>query len=236
MLEPAYADGLVTLYQGDALELLPAVLKAHYPGVMVTDPPYGIDYRSSQAGRYRGRAVAGDADVAARDRVLELWAPRPAIVFGDCRRPAPADVRATLVWDKGLGVGMGDLSIPWRPNWEHIYVLGDGFRGHRGSGVLRHNSVSWATRGRPHPMAKPEALMRDLLIKCPPGPVLDPFAGAGATLIAAKSLGRPAIGIELDREWIDEAIARLGQEVLGLDLGSGGESQTVMVAFDLGDP
>lgn len=69
-----------------------------------------------------------------------------------------------------------------------------------------------------HPTVKPTELMQGLLeylltlIATPAGGVvIDPFCGSGSTLVAAKRLGRPAIGIELDEKWCRTASERLRQ-------------------------
>jgi len=151
--------------------------------------------------------------------VLELWKGRPALVFGSCRVTAFAvSPRAVLVWDKGGHVGMGDLSLPWKQNWEHVYVFGDGFIGRRGSGVLHVNALApWAGEYQ-HPHEKPVSLLHLLIDKCPPGIVVDPFMGSGSTLRAAKDLQRVAIGIEIEERYCEVAARRLQQGALPLEV------------------
>jgi hypothetical protein len=213
-VSPYYeADG-ITIYHGDCREIGAWDIAG---GVMVTDPPYGYGHASNWPGKFQGAAIANDASEALRDYVLERFL-GPAIVFGSVKCSTPAGTRAVLVWDKGPASGMGDLSIPWKPSFELIYVMGAGFAGSRDEGVLKgHHVVTWSGRdgSRQHPNEKPLSLMRALLRKCPPlADVVDPFMGSGTTLRAAKDLGRRAIGIELEERYCEIAANRLAQGVL----------------------
>lgn len=205
-------DG-ITIYHGDWALVLAAFDDAD---VLVTDPPYGIDYESGHFGTLP-RSIAGDESTFARDAVLQCWDPAPALVFGSWRAPRPEATRMLLVWDTGGALGMGDVSLPWKPSHQEIYVLGRGFDGPRTSDVLAYPPVqSTAANGRLHPHEKPVPLMRELIRKCPPGVILDPFMGSGSTLRAAKDLGRQAIGIEISEEYCEVAVERLRQGVLPL--------------------
>lgn len=209
-----YQDESVTLYHGDCREET-AWLEAD---VLVSDVPYGMSFRSGMRGHFGESEVAGDGDTSARDDALRLWGDRPALVFGRWSIPRPTNTRMVLTWEKGNHVGMGALSLPWKPNTEEVYVLGDGFTGHRGSSVLRHLAIA-GTVGRAqdgtrhHPTQKPLDLMADLIAKTV-GTVADPFAGSGSTLVAAKQLGRKAIGVELEERYCEVIAKRLAQGVL----------------------
>lgn len=205
--EPYYADDLVTLYAGrwqDNPEWLTA-------DVLVTDPPYGIAYKSGSRRETLADSIDGDQDTSERDEALMAWGDRPALVFGSWRRERPAGTRAKLIWDTKGALGMGDLSVPWKPSHQEVYVLGSGFIGRRDSDVLTHAPVqSMATNGRLHPHQKPLSLMTELIAKTV-GTVADPFAGSGSTLVAAKMLGRRAIGCESDPRYLPIIAERLLQ-------------------------
>jgi len=206
-----YQDENVTLYHGDCREIT-AWLDAD---VLVTDPPYGIDYQSGRRRDTLAASIVGDKDTTARDDVLAAWGDRPAVVFGTWRIPRPEGTRARLIWDTKGALGMGDLTIPWKPSDQEIYVLGSGFSGRRDTNVLTCAPVqSMAKNGRQHPHEKPVPLLERLLVKCPPGVVADPFAGSGSTLRAAANLGRKAIGVELDERYCEIIAKSLDQYAL----------------------
>ncbi len=209
-MKPYYEDDYVTLYHGDCLELADYWTGAD---VLVTDPPYGYSHKSGRAGKFQGEVIANDTNLMARDNALTAWGNRPAIAFGSWKRPKPKGTHTVLVWDKGEASGMGDLSIPWKPNWEEIYVMGKGYKGHRGSSILTgHTVLTWASKGREHPNMKPVTLMEALIQKCPPGVIADPFAGSGSTLVAARNLGRKVIGVELEEKYCELIVKRLQQQ------------------------
>jgi hypothetical protein len=210
-LAPYYSDDLATLFHGDCREVT-AWLEAD---VLVSDVPYGIDYRSNQRRQTLARSIAGDKDTTARDDVLTAWGDRPALIFGTWRIPRPEATRALLVWDTKGALGMGAMDLPWKPSHQEIYVLGKGFAGRRTTDVLTVAPVqSLGYNGRVHPHEKPVSLMGELVRKCPPGVIADPFAGSGATLVAAKTEGRKAIGVEIDEAYCEVIAKRLAQDTL----------------------
>jgi site-specific DNA-methyltransferase (adenine-specific) len=220
---PYYQDEQVTLYHGDCRELT-AWLEAD---VLVTDPPYGMAFVSGFRTRTPSAGlIEGDSDTTVRDRALYVWGPeRPGIVFGTWRAAAPLGERQRLIWAKGGTPGMGDLRMPWGPGHEEIHVIGSGWDREQ-AGVKRRGSVieTKVARGSAsgaevtygHPTPKPVSLMETLINACPPGVIADPFAGSGSTLVAARNLGRRAIGVELEERYCEVIARRLAQDCLPL--------------------
>lgn len=219
-MKPHYQDELVTLYLGDCLTI-PGWASAD---VLITDPPYGIGGNLTTTTAVQ----EWDKTLEVRDAALAMFLSggargseldRPYAMFASPRRldGALPFRQMPLIWDKGEGVGMGDTRFPWRPSYELIYVSGSGWAGHRSSSVLRVPLASNAATKAGHPTPKPVGLMRMLIEKAPPGVIADPFAGSGSTLVAAKELGRHAIGVELDPVYADLAASRLAQDAFDLD-------------------
>lgn len=215
-MTPYYdADG-ITLYLGDCREQT-AWLDAD---VLVTDPPYGIGWKRSTNAARGSKAhdgIANDADTGARDAVLTMAPDMPAIVFGSLTAPFPAGLRQVLIWHKPPDSGVVGSTTGYRRDAEAIFVVGPWpVAKVARSSVLRSlinnigNPSSPAGRTG-HPHSKPLDLMEQLIAACPPGVVADPFAGSGATLLAARSQGRKAIGVEIDERYCHLIASRLAQ-------------------------
>ncbi|AVJ50711.1 hypothetical protein SEA_OGOPOGO_72 [Mycobacterium phage Ogopogo] len=219
-MNPYYQDDQVTLYHGDCLEI-DAWLAAD---VLVTDPPYGTQFSADNPNGGYGRrqnadngrvgfVIANDGTTETRDAALTLWGSRPALVFGSPRLPDPPGNWADrLVWDKkrpGMNGG------PWRYRHESIFVTA-GFerRDNETTSIL----TAWPDQSQ-HIHAKPLGLMTSLVNCAPPGVIADPFAGSGSTLVAARNLGRKAIGVELEERYCEIIARRLDQ--MCLDFGAG---------------
>ena len=222
-MEPYYADAFVTLYHGNAREVT-AWLDAD---VLVTDPPYGRGWKQGniKEARWLGAqdsdahaGIANDQDTAMRDYALQAWGDRPWIVFGDLMLAPPAGTKLTGVYWKDSGTaGFRGAIAGVRRDAEAIYFGGRLKSGLGGrASVFRYGgSVSGShglTGETGHPHTKPVSTLGELIELTPPGIIADPFAGSGSTLIAARNVGRKAIGVELEESYCETVAKRLSQQ------------------------
>lgn len=207
----------IDLYLGDCRDILPLLSGVD---AVLTDPPYGIEYASDRGASWSGVQIIQDETLCGRDFVTTWAGDLPQAYFGTWKREKPTGTRATLIWDKGAGFGMGDLSFPWKGSFEEIYILGKGWKGKRDEGVLRGPvMVSWESRGREHPTQKPTWLMSALIEKLPDVvTICDPFMGSGSTGVAAVRLGRRFVGIEIDPKFFEIACRRIGEALNAPDM------------------
>ena len=112
------ADG-VEIWHGDCRDVLPLIGKVD---AVVTDPPYGINHSSGHGASWKNTVIAGDNDTSLRDEVLQGF--ETVAAFGTWKTPPIVDTRGCLIFDKGPAFGMGDLSFPWKPSFELIYIRG----------------------------------------------------------------------------------------------------------------
>jgi DNA modification methylase len=207
--------GLAELYLGDCREIAPTLPR---PAAVISDPPYGIAHASNYGASWNGRQIASDQDTSARDAMVALFADIPGAWCGTWKTPPVAGTRGVVVWDKGPASGMGDLSFPWKPSFEFVYVTGSGWEGRRNEGVVRGPTMmTWenhpnvpAEERRAHPHQKPHWLMAHFMERLPAADViLDPFMGSGSTGVAAVRLGLRFIGIEIEERYFDIACRRI---------------------------
>jgi site-specific DNA-methyltransferase (adenine-specific) len=216
-MTPYYQDEWVTIYHGDCREWMPMVDGT----ALVTDPPYGIAW---------GRATWPDDPEAYPELMQWLvsegqrlggwcfvfqamrnaarwheWFPEGWRIFAACKNFA--QVRPTGVWYSWDPVIFWNSGPNSGPNSGHVnrdYHVGNV------AGVFGERME--------HPSPRPLDTMRHIVQLAVPvgGTVVDPFAGSGTTLRAAKDTGRRAIGIEIEERYCEIAATRCSQEVLGL--------------------
>lgn len=210
-MTPYYSDDHVTLYHARWEDVLPSLLRAD---VLVTDPPYGMGWKTPESPNRpkSGWTVVGDDQPFDPAGLLALGL--PTVMFGANhyaeRLPSSP---GWIVWDKRHNMPSNDQSdaeLAWTNVLTSVRTMRLTWNG--GGSLLSENGEARAI----HPTQKPVALMRWVIEKCPPGSVLDPYAGSGTTLVAAKSLNRKAIGVECVEAYCEVAANRLRQEVLGL--------------------
>jgi site-specific DNA-methyltransferase (adenine-specific) len=218
-VNPYYADELVMLYLGDCRE----VTEWLAADVLVTDPPYGIGWSRGDNFHRSSKphtGIAGDEDVSVRDAALDLWGDRPSAVFGSFYAPFPTRLRQVLVWRKPADAGVVGALHRWRRDVEPVFIAGPWpRRNDKRSSVLissarLQGSPSGMSSRYGHPHANPVDVIEELISEAPPGIIADPFTGAGSTLVAARNLGRKAIGVEIDEAYAEMAARRLSQGVL----------------------
>lgn len=225
-MNPYYEHAGITIYHGDCREILPTLPKVD---LVLTDPPYGINTKSDGSGKlspwadYCNASYWYSAWISECKKGLSmngaLWSFlnwRSLITFQktacDCEWP----IESLLVWDK-CWIGPGGIR-GLRPSYELIALWAMPGFAIKNRGLSDIQRFPWSSR-KPsgHPAEKPVELVNWIIANSnSPEIVLDPFMGSGTILVAAKQLGRSAIGIEIEEKYCEIAAKRLSQEVLPL--------------------
>jgi DNA modification methylase len=196
------------------------------PLLMVTDPPYGVDYDPkwrAEAGVNNNRAKMGDvanddradwrtAWVLFRGDVAYCWhAGKHASTVQASLEAAGFEMRSQIIWAKDrFALSRGDYHWQHEPCW---YAVRKGARG-RWHGD-RSQTTLWQIparedSGHGHGTQKPvECMRRPIENNSAAGDaVYDPFVGSGTTIIAAEMTGRACRALEINPAYVDVAVLR----------------------------
>ena len=211
---------------GDSTDagLVERLLDGVSPQLMVTDPPYGVEYDPTWRHRMGVNKSARTGKVKNDERAnwSAAWALFPGNIayvwHGALHATTVAEslltqgftIRAQIIWAKErLVIGRGDYHWQHEPCWYAVRTKGN-WTGDRKQTTL------WSIPSRDqdaetvHGTQKPvECMRRPMLNNSSPGQaVYEPFLGSGTTLIAAQTTGRVCYGVELDPRYVDVAIRR----------------------------
>ena len=222
-MKPYYEEPGITIYHGDCRDILPQLEPVD---LVLTDPPYGVAFLSARPKERleRNTPIVGD------DSDDLLWFFKAVAPLGKwlvaftrwdkwplhSAQAAEAgwSVKNMLVWDKDNWT-CGDLNgnLGYQHELAILASIGDPhLSGSRCGNVFRCPRVA----SEVHPAEKPIMLLQGIASRFGSGVILDPFVGVGSTLLAAKNLGRSAIGIEIEERYCEIAVKRLAQGVLAL--------------------
>jgi len=209
-------DGGVTLYHGDCREILPLLGKFD---LLLTDPPYGINYDSRGGNGLHWRKQYATPKIQGDDKPFDpsfLWqyGSRQIVWGADHFRNQLPSTGRFLVWQKESrsndNLKFADAEMAWDTTGTLCRAIY-----HRQNGFL--NDGYGNGEPRQHPTQKPlNVMLWCLSIANDAQSIVDPFCGSGTTLVAAKQLGRRAIGIEIDERYCEIAVQRLAQGCLEL--------------------
>lgn len=229
MPTPYYEQDGIVIFHGDCREILPEI-HGQFEAV-VTDPPYGVGLKAKSAKKRGGGVIRREGSYQAPDTpeyIAEVVVP----VIRECIATAKAvaltpGVRNLWLYPPADDVGgFYSAAATGMGKWGFtaiqpiLYYGSDPFlRTRRGS---RSNSCGQTypndANKHDHPCAKPIRMWSWLVARATleGETILDPFMGVGTTLVAAKDLGRKAIGIEIEERYCEIAARRLQQSVLAL--------------------
>ena len=197
--------GDCTLYLGDCLEILPTLGKVD---AVVTDPPYGIGYKSAHKNSIDYSLIANDDRPFDPGPFLQF---KESIVWGGNNFADKLPIGGWVVWDKRLSFSadriMGSpVELAWcsrRNLFKIIRVL------HGGAKNADALNGDVANAARFHPTQKPVIVMRECVSWLHGDIILDPFMESGSTGVACVKLGRKFIGIEIEPKYFDIACKRI---------------------------
>lgn len=206
-MTPYYQDSSVTLFHSDYREVLPLLTGGL---VYVTDQPYGTGWvrGGGRAGEFKAKHERAEWDKWSLDWVPLLNSPKRIAAF--CPVAKCEELCAALEFPAVLHYLKSNVR-PGGTDREPIVCSPPPRFG-------KWKKLAYNGDMPLHPCQKPLEVMTWLvdLVSERGETVVDFFCGSGTTLVAAKELGRFAIGCDQDEEHCETATRRLQQEVLAL--------------------
>jgi DNA modification methylase len=194
-MKPYYEHAGITIYHGDCLEVMSRLQEVD---LVLTDPPYGVGYAEWDNSVPDMKWL----DMARILSKLVILTPGNGSQY---LYPKPD---WTACWFRPGSVqraANGGFS-----HWEPLLIYG---KNPLPFDAKEFNpQTGQANSG--HPCTKPLSVWKWIMSNCPGISVLDPYMGSGTTCVAAKDLGRNAVGIEIEEKYCEIAAKRLSQEVL----------------------
>jgi len=226
-MTPYYSENGIDIYHGDCREILPMFRQA----VVISDPPYNVGYHY---GEYSDMLPREEYEsllkMAFRPSSVILHYPVEIFTVARLLRRAPdrcvswvysantPNQWRMLAWF-GVRPDFSQVKQPYKnPSDKRVNKLIE-------KGSLGTNLYDWwrieqvknvSAEKSDHPCQVPLKVMEQAVAITPGELIVDPFLGSGSTLVAARKLGRRAVGIEMDEQYCEIAAARLSQGVLDL--------------------
>ena len=224
-VKPYYKHAGITIYHGNCSEILPEIGKVD---CLITDPPYGIGFKYKEKEKDNNpndywkwfkpiykKCLA----LCNKGSFVAIWQSNQYMRyawdwFGDDIRIYSAcknfvQLRKTLInygYDPVV-MKYTDWTSPLRPKKPERSI--DFYVANTAKFVSEKNSLAGQ-----HPCPRPIDQVVEIVKNFSAGIILDPFTGSGTTLVAAKLLGRKAMGIEIEEKYCEIAAKKLSQEVL----------------------
>ena len=225
-MTPYYDDGTCQIFHGDCREIVPTLPD----GLMVTDPPYNVGYHYDE----HDDDMAEDAYWRMLRDVMRLplvFLHYPEALFRLARHIGePEEI---VAWVYHANTPKQWRMLGWFGCKPDFSLDGQSYKNDNDRRVRqliaagkKARLYDWwhieqvknvSSEKTAHPCQIPVQLMaRVLRITPEEGPIIDPFSGSGTTLLAAKQLGRHAIGIERSEQYCEIAAKRLEQASMNL--------------------
>lgn len=229
-MKPYYQDDWITLYHGDSFNLMSEMQDESFDCV-ITDPPYSERTHKKASKKLSNGVVThgiNTFDSFTDERLYEAYDEMARLTKGwivstldynhafqfETQPPKTMRQMRIGVWVKNNPTPQISGDRPAQ-GWEAIsYLYKKDIRAWWNGNGLHGNYVSNLASPTGHPTPKPLVMVSSFVERFsnPGMSILDPFAGGGTTLLAARSLGRKVVGIELEEKYCELIANRLSQQ------------------------